>query len=167
MANLSPELEDELRKLDEELEEGDITRKGYEKRRTLILSQYLPPQQAPASQRGGLRVHSPDDSDHPGSNDGSRAASLAALTAGSTSGTTQVASVRDSYDPYRSSSPVNHAQRFQERETNPSMQQSSLAGHSYDNRPDTLMVDSSADQSRTQTLIEPELCLQPGDATKL
>jgi hypothetical protein len=47
MAGVNPELEDALRKLDEELEEGDITRKGYEKRRTLILSQYLSP--APAS----------------------------------------------------------------------------------------------------------------------
>ncbi|KAK5262675.1 hypothetical protein LTR40_014945, partial [Exophiala xenobiotica] len=77
MAGVNPELEDALRKLDEELEEGDITRKGYEKRRTLILSQYISPH---PSQPRGLRVHSPDDSDHPASNDASRAASLAALT---------------------------------------------------------------------------------------
>ncbi|RMD44393.1 hypothetical protein DV735_g620, partial [Chaetothyriales sp. CBS 134920] len=80
----NPDLEDALRRLNEELEEGDITRKGYEKRRTWLLSQYGGAEEedwAPV-QRGGLRIHSPDDSDHPASKDGSRAASLAALTAG-------------------------------------------------------------------------------------
>ncbi|KAG9528413.1 hypothetical protein KCU71_g23471, partial [Aureobasidium melanogenum] len=34
------ELQAKLRELDHELEEGDITKKGYEKRRTLLLSQF-------------------------------------------------------------------------------------------------------------------------------
>ena len=41
----NPELQSRLQQLDNELEDGDITRKGYEKRRTAILSAYLSPQQ--------------------------------------------------------------------------------------------------------------------------
>lgn len=41
----NPQLQAQLRQLDNELEEGDITQKGYEKRRTMILSQYLSPAQ--------------------------------------------------------------------------------------------------------------------------
>lgn len=37
------ELQRKLMQLDQELEEGDITRKGYEKRRTMLLSEYLGP----------------------------------------------------------------------------------------------------------------------------
>ena len=76
MAEDNPELQQKLRQLDTEFEEGEITQKGYQKRRTLILSQYLAP---PGESARGLRVHSPDDTAHP-SNDGSRAASFAALT---------------------------------------------------------------------------------------
>ncbi|KAK4691248.1 hypothetical protein P7C71_g5709, partial [Lecanoromycetidae sp. Uapishka_2] len=81
MAEDNPELQEKLRELDFELEEGEITQKGYQKRRTLILSQYLAP---PGESARGLRVHSPDDTAHP-SNNGSRAASFAALTQRSTS----------------------------------------------------------------------------------
>lgn len=76
MAEEIPELQEKLRDLDVELEEGEITQKGYQKRRTLILSQYLAP---PGESARGLRLHSPDDTAHP-TNDGSRAASFAALT---------------------------------------------------------------------------------------
>ncbi|CAF9925632.1 MAG: hypothetical protein HETSPECPRED_005878 [Heterodermia speciosa] len=79
MAEDNPELQEKLRELDEELEEGEITQKGYQKRRTLILSQFLAPTEVERAQRG-LRVHSPDDTAHP-SNDGSRSASFAALNA--------------------------------------------------------------------------------------
>ncbi|KMU72055.1 hypothetical protein CISG_00364 [Coccidioides immitis RMSCC 3703] len=41
MAEENPELQAALRELDQELEDGDITEKGYQKRRTLLLSQYL------------------------------------------------------------------------------------------------------------------------------
>ncbi|KAL4956795.1 hypothetical protein BDW69DRAFT_68014 [Aspergillus filifer] len=41
MAEEHPQLQSALRDLDKELEEGDITEKGYQKRRTLLLSQYL------------------------------------------------------------------------------------------------------------------------------
>ncbi|KAL8867339.1 MAG: hypothetical protein Q9174_005728, partial [Haloplaca sp. 1 TL-2023] len=83
MAEDNPELQDKLRELDSELADGDITEKGYQKRRTLILSQYLTPTHVEQAQRG-LRVHSPDDTAHP-SNDGSRSASFAALNARSAS----------------------------------------------------------------------------------
>ncbi|KAK9656700.1 putative NRPS-like protein biosynthetic cluster [Aspergillus fumigatus] len=43
MAEENPELQAALRELDRELEEGDITEKGYQKRRTLLLSQFLGP----------------------------------------------------------------------------------------------------------------------------
>lgn len=78
MADDNPELQKRLSELDRELAEGDITEKGYQKRRTLILSQFLTPTNADQVQRG-LRVHSPDDTAHP-SQDGSRSASFAALT---------------------------------------------------------------------------------------
>ncbi|KAL8745956.1 MAG: hypothetical protein Q9184_007809, partial [Pyrenodesmia sp. 2 TL-2023] len=84
MAEDNPELQEKLRELDSELADGDITEKGYQKRRTLILSQYLTPTHIEQAQRG-LRVHSPDDTAHP-SNDGSRSASFAALTARSNTG---------------------------------------------------------------------------------
>lgn len=78
MAEDNPELQEKLRALEHELEEGDITQKGYQKRRTLILSQFLTPTHVDQVQRG-LRLHSPDDTTHP-SRDGSRSASFAALT---------------------------------------------------------------------------------------
>ncbi len=84
MAEDNPELQAKLQQLDHELEEGDITTKGYQKRRTLILSEYLSPQQVEQVQ-GGLRVHSPDDTAHPSQN-GSRSASFAALTQRSNNG---------------------------------------------------------------------------------
>ncbi|KAK1756280.1 meiotically up-regulated gene 62 protein [Echria macrotheca] len=83
MADLSPELRQRLDELQKELEEGDITEKGYQKRRTQILSQYgFDETPDPPQSRGGLRIHSPDSSSHP-SNDGHRAAALSALSAGS------------------------------------------------------------------------------------
>lgn len=78
MADDNPELQRRLSELDHELAEGDITEKGYQKRRTLILSQFFTPANAEQVQRG-LRVHSPENTAHP-SQDGSRSASFAALT---------------------------------------------------------------------------------------
>ncbi|KAJ5314699.1 uncharacterized protein N7443_001583 [Penicillium atrosanguineum] len=43
MAEESPELQSRLKDLDQELEDGEITQKGYQKRRTILLSQYLGP----------------------------------------------------------------------------------------------------------------------------
>jgi len=57
-----PELRQQLAQLDHELEEGDITTKGYQKRKTLLLSQYLGPQAAAALSDVGDRTsstHSP------------------------------------------------------------------------------------------------------------
>lgn len=158
------DLDTALRKLDEELEEGDITHKGYEKRRTRLLSQYLSPKDLPAppTQRGGLRIHSPDDSDHPASNSGSRSASLAALTAGDSNGPElrQVNSLRDGYDDHRSQSPQSHVDRFQGRQLGGSLQNSSFSGGSSDNRRDTLLP-PSGDHSRTQTLVRDDYAFNP------
>ncbi|KAK4448632.1 hypothetical protein QBC34DRAFT_439055 [Podospora aff. communis PSN243] len=91
MSGFDPELQARLDELERELEEGDITTKGYQKRRAQLLSQYgltdVPDQQPPQQpqqlpqqvplhqqQRGGLRIHSPDSSSHP-SNDGRRLSS--------------------------------------------------------------------------------------------
>ncbi|ODA76967.1 hypothetical protein RJ55_07484 [Drechmeria coniospora] len=82
MDEYDAELQDRLDDLDRELQEGDITDKGYQKRRTLLLSQYLaPPPSEPAAApkpRSGLRIHSPDDSDY-GSSNGHRAAAYNAI----------------------------------------------------------------------------------------
>jgi hypothetical protein len=94
-------------------------------------------------------VHSPDDSDHPASNDASRAASLAALTGGSVSGQSNNGTLTDSYptmgrqaslikeeymtDTRRSSTAQNPVQRFQERKAGP-MSQGSMSGSSFDQR---------------------------------
>ncbi|KAK1965879.1 acyl-CoA ligase [Colletotrichum sublineola] len=81
-AQLTPELQDKLQELEKELEEGDITEKGYQKRRTQLLSQFMGSGSfgAPVANetRGGLGIHSPDNPGHP-SSDGHRAAALAAL----------------------------------------------------------------------------------------
>lgn len=174
MAASNPRLEEELRRLDEELEEGDITRKGYEKRRTLLFSQFLGPQDVPAPSRGGLRVHSPDDSDHPASDAGSRTQSLAALTGQSSTssrnGTTtsnrpdinrRASALREDYgnDQYRDESPASHVQRFQEREVGGPRRQSSFT-EQYDNRRDTLVVDSN-NGSRTHTLMSQNYAFNP------
>ena len=54
----NPQLQSQLQQLDDELAEGDITQKGYEKRRTAILSAFLSPQQLQ-----GLRDASPSSPD--------------------------------------------------------------------------------------------------------
>ena len=191
MAEDNLKVQEALRKLDEELEEGDITRKGYEKRRTLILSQYIAPHGTPQAQRGGLRIHSPDDSDHPASKDGSRSASLAALTGRSVSGASRNGSAAD-YQPaprqvsavrqqdgylaghgsMRSDSPTfdyspSHVLRFQERELGTSsITQRSSTGQSYDSsfmqkNRDNAGPDSSPDPSRTQTLVSQTYAFNP------
>lgn len=164
MAAPNPELEEQLRQLDAELEEGDITRKGYEKRRTLILSQYISPQDVPNA-RGGLRVHSAENSDHPAShppsNDGSRAASLAALQGRAASMASQPqpqqeGGPRDSYDdPYYNQGPVSHVNRFQEREMGGSMR-----NNSFSNRASTLQPETM-DSSRTHTLMSQNYAFNP------
>ncbi|KAI8932747.1 hypothetical protein NX059_010237 [Plenodomus lindquistii] len=82
MADSNPELQAKLQELDHELEEGDITRKGYEKRRTVLLSQYLGPD-FQAQLQHDLRQQSlvgSVGSEGSGSASGSRSASLAALS---------------------------------------------------------------------------------------
>ncbi|KAI2621868.1 acyl-CoA ligase [Xylaria nigripes] len=77
MAQLSQDLQDRLDNLERELEEGDITEKGFQKRRTQLLSQYgLANPEALA----GLRLHTPDYDSHVHGGD-HRGAALAALNA--------------------------------------------------------------------------------------
>ncbi|KAH5812400.1 hypothetical protein HBI93_218860 [Parastagonospora nodorum] len=78
MAESNPELQAKLQELEHELEEGDITTKGYEKRRTVLLSQYLGPEHA--AQLGHLRQGSLAGSLAGSEGSGSRAASLAAIS---------------------------------------------------------------------------------------
>lgn len=67
MADDNVELQRRLQELDLELDEGDITQKGYEKRRTAILSNFFTPQQlddlkGENGDLGGFRFHSPSTS---------------------------------------------------------------------------------------------------------
>ncbi|OAQ70013.1 AMP-binding domain-containing protein [Pochonia chlamydosporia 170] len=84
MADFHPELQAKLDDLQHELEEGDITEKGFQKRRALLLSQYgygepSAPTPTPAIHepppppRSGLRLHQPDDSPPQQPYDGHRA----------------------------------------------------------------------------------------------
>ena len=73
-AEENPELQAKLRALDHELEEGDITEKGYHKRRTLILSQFLNSTHVEQAEPG-LILHSPDDTTS-SPQDGERSTSL-------------------------------------------------------------------------------------------
>ncbi|KAI4210849.1 MAG: hypothetical protein LQ351_006344 [Letrouitia transgressa] len=115
MAEDNPELQQRLRELDNELADGDITEKGYQKRRTLILSQYLTPIHGDQVQRG-LRVHSPDDTAHPSQN-GSRSASFAALTARSKSEAQNGnAGAEDNPDGKETERKQNTVTRFHERQ---------------------------------------------------
>ncbi|ODH47649.1 hypothetical protein GX48_06266 [Paracoccidioides brasiliensis] len=58
MAEDNPELQVALRQLDQEFDDGEITQKGYEKRRTLILSHYLSTNNGDPTDRG-LRIANP------------------------------------------------------------------------------------------------------------
>ncbi|CAO1599366.1 hypothetical protein XANCAGTX0491_003096 [Xanthoria calcicola] len=138
MAEDNPELQEKLKQLDAELADGDITEKGYQKRRTLILSQFLAPTHLEQAQRG-LRVHSPDDTLHP-ANDGSRSASFAALTARSNSALGEPHDDRTSRTAHEQH--PSQVGRFQERQLgvrNPSLDDGSF-DHS---RPGSSNGDSS------------------------
>ncbi|KAH8898147.1 acetyl-CoA synthetase-like protein [Thozetella sp. PMI_491] len=118
MAELNPELQEKLDELERELEEGDITRKGYQKRRTQLFSIYgFSPVQE--EQRGGLRIHSPDSSNHP-SSDGQRASALAALSANSGSDPGQPYSPTDATSlSFRNDSPYQPPGGFSQPESHP------------------------------------------------
>ncbi|KAG5981930.1 hypothetical protein E4U55_002491 [Claviceps digitariae] len=74
MADFHPELQAKLDDLQHELQEGDITEKGYQKRRALLLAEYgygepsappqAPPAPTPPPPRTGLRIHDPDSPTH-------------------------------------------------------------------------------------------------------
>ncbi|KAL8768519.1 MAG: hypothetical protein Q9203_005743, partial [Teloschistes exilis] len=137
----NPELQEKLRQLDTELADGDITEKGYQKRRTLILSQFLTPTPIEQAQRG-LRVHSPDDTAHP-SNDGSRSASFAALTARSNNGTYNAHNVPGDGNARAGQEHIpNQAERFQGRHLG--VRNASVDDGSFDtSRPGSSNGDSS------------------------
>jgi acyl-CoA synthetase (AMP-forming)/AMP-acid ligase II len=81
------ELQRRLQQLDSELEDGDITQKGYEKRRTAILSEYLSPQQlgdlrGEGAGLGGFRFHSPSQSIGSSAGGHAKTDSYGSITAG-------------------------------------------------------------------------------------
>ncbi|EGO57941.1 hypothetical protein NEUTE1DRAFT_82005 [Neurospora tetrasperma FGSC 2508] len=86
MAAVNPDLQAKLDELQRELEEGDITEKGYHKRRAQLLAQYgvaAPADSQPAgAPTGGLRLHPPDNTSH-ASNDRQRVLSGAGLSSAS------------------------------------------------------------------------------------
>ncbi|KAH7329401.1 acyl-CoA ligase [Stachybotrys elegans] len=74
MDQVHPELQAKLDELERELEEGDITEKGYQKRRAALLSQYQYHDSGvqESQPRAGLRIHQPDSPTHSGPADASR-----------------------------------------------------------------------------------------------
>jgi acyl-CoA synthetase (AMP-forming)/AMP-acid ligase II len=159
----NPELQDALQELDHELEEGDITRKGYEKRRTILLSQYFPPEETQPTHRGGLRIHSPDDSDHPAAKNttGGVSKPLSVVKGEGAYGQGSIRSRNSSLDY-----PQGHVQRLQERETGtlrPPQRQSSYG--SYESlflpKHNQLAVEPSPDASRSQTLVSQNYAFNP------
>lgn len=133
MADKNSQLQQQLKELDTELEEGEITQKGYQKRRTALLSQLLPPGESIK----GLRLHNPDDTAHP-SNDGSRAASMAALT-------------KRSASPNRAGPP---SQGPRLGVTNPDSGSASIGQGSYNSGPDS---------GREPTMTGSQFAFKPGD----
>ena len=172
MADDNPELQSKLQELDQELEEGEITAKGYQKRRTLILSQYLGPAQAEQIQRG-LRIHSPDNTAHP-SQDGSRTASLATQSMlSSSSGHMRPQSYMPGDDGGINGQngqhprPVGPVQRFQERNLavrNGSLEQP-MQGHGQSHVGGNHLsgYNNSMTESRSDTLISSNYVFNPGE----
>ncbi|KAJ9655859.1 hypothetical protein H2198_005396 [Neophaeococcomyces mojaviensis] len=175
MAHVS-QLEEELRALDQELDEGDITKKGYEKRRTLLLSKYLAPaaaqSPAPAAEpKLGLRLHSPDDSNHPASRDEFRADSLNQLegigrsSSGSRNGTmtsepvsfSRRSTVQLDEPPIQ---PPSHAQRFMQQQVGAGLGGRNTSISSIEDRRSTI-TPGTGDTSRTQSLMHQDFAFNP------
>ena len=175
-----------LHELEQELADGEITTKGYQKRRTLMLSQYLTPTHVEQAQRG-LRIHSPEDTVHP-SNDGSRSTSLAAhsMQPGDTPHRDQYASASQDTDMRHRTSMgrldmVMNGQnghqnratatasgqvgRFQERDVtarNPMQRQSSYGlDQNYMAQQDTSGNSSNFDNSREPTMMGSNYAFNP------
>ncbi|GKU16902.1 unnamed protein product [Fusarium langsethiae] len=165
MAEVSPELQERLEELDRELEEGDITQKGYQKRRTQLFSQFLgapPPQIAAlAEPQSGLRIHSPDDSEHP-SGDGHRAAAYAAL--GSSSGPIPDTPDSPIYRPHSGYAP-SESPRPPPAQPPPSLLRpgGSLAGGSTAAHRDSLFFSPShlEPETRTGTMMSGDYAFRP------
>ena len=184
MAEDNPELQHKLHELDQEYEEGEITQKGYQRRRTLILSQYLAPTHFEQAQRG-LRIHSADNTQHP-SNNGSRSTSFAALNSRSSSGSWATgngppsSSPRDSFvrpetivDGFnghneRTMAPVQgQVGRFQERELgvrNSARRQSSYGQDSqYMPQKDSPTGHAANDDTRQSTMMSSNYAFNPAN----
>lgn len=178
MAEDNPELQKRLSELDHELAEGDITEKGYQKRRTLILSQFFTPTNVEQVQRG-LRVHSPEDTAHP-SQDGSRSASFAALTARSenTSSISQddarsgrggraqvVAGGYNGYDTRGAPADQDYAERMYDRgrhDGTPLQEYSPYSQEPYDNSRGPGPGGHIIDSERESLNMEPNFAFKPG-----
>ncbi|PSN74295.1 acetyl-CoA synthetase-like protein [Corynespora cassiicola Philippines] len=169
MAEPNPELQIKLQELEHELEEGDITQKGYEKRKTVLLSQYLGPQQAEQLQHE-LRIHSPSSE-----GDGSRSASFAALSGAPTTPTLELPRPESQYGSSTMTSarnseymayPPSQVGRFQEKQlglrTTSLQRQASQGSETFLPRPQTPEYAYSRDGTMTGTnfAFNPET--QPG-----
>ncbi|KAF2265245.1 acetyl-CoA synthetase-like protein [Lojkania enalia] len=142
MAENNPELQAKLQELELELEEGDITQKGYEKRRTILLSQYLGPAAVEQLQRD-LRVNSIGSE-----GSGSRTASLAALSGPPQAPSLELPRSESPYGPPSSSRspeymayPPSQVGRFQEKQlgirANSMQRQPSVSSETFIPRPQT------------------------------
>ncbi|KAI0148436.1 acetyl-CoA synthetase-like protein [Xylariaceae sp. FL1272] len=78
MSQLNSELQGKLHELEKELEEGDITEKGFQKRRTQLFAQYDLP-----TVTSGLRLHTPESDTIVPQGGDHRGAALAALSSAS------------------------------------------------------------------------------------
>ena len=160
MAQSNPELHHKLQELDQELEEGEITQKGYQKRRTILFSQYGVPADVPAPQpqpQGGLRVHSVEESAHPASREGSRNASFAQRTQTHSTMESQSSSASGSGRGYGGPP---EGGRLQVRNT--AQRQSSYGGAPYGSV-DPAPYESSFDHSREPTMMSANYAFNPAN----
>ncbi len=158
--NIHPELEAKLQELDHELEDGDITRKGYEKRRTLLFSEYLGAGQEEQQQyQPDIRISNPSP------NNDDRTMSFADRSTSSQYAQSQHGSVSGppgNNGGYMAYPPPSHAGRFQEREMGmrPPLRQGSMGS---DYRPVTPDGRFSNAYSREGTMVNSDYAFNPGN----
>ncbi|KAF2729456.1 acetyl-CoA synthetase-like protein [Polyplosphaeria fusca] len=164
MAESNPELQAQLSQLDHELEEGDITQKGYEKRRTILLSQFLGPAQTDQLQRALASQ---------GDGAGSRTASLAALSGRTNAPSIELPRAESPYAAAQNGKPSEYMAfppsqvgRFQEKQlgirTGSLQRQPSASSETFLPRPQTPEYGYSRDGTMTGTNFAFNPDTQPG-----
>jgi acyl-CoA synthetase (AMP-forming)/AMP-acid ligase II len=152
MTNLDPDLQRQLAQLDNDLEEGDITRKGWEKRRTILLSDYLGPSQGLSPLNG----------------DGRPAPSLAhQRNFSAASNTSATSHPPSSYIPHVSvqEPPAMHPGRLQARNMSManSIERRSISGQSSLHIPPGSEHSSSMTDSRAPTMSRADYAFNPAE----